>query len=200
MNLDSLRSNPLCSVDWCEKPVQGKGWCSMHLARVTRTGDLGGREVQEKRPGAVCAVEDCVSSILGGAQGLCMKHYARLLRTGTTGLIRRGAGYQVVHKRLREDRGDARQHGCACGESAAQWAYRNFCEDEMVYTVGKSETRYCVHAEHYTPMCRPCHRRRDRLDRRRRNGEIIEDRELELDYPVALQVVLFDADGTRLHV
>lgn len=34
-------SNRTCSVDGCEKPHKGRGWCNMHYTRWSKTGELG---------------------------------------------------------------------------------------------------------------------------------------------------------------
>ena len=39
-----------CSVEGCSKPVFGKGYCSMHFARVRRHGDAGPAGPQARRP------------------------------------------------------------------------------------------------------------------------------------------------------
>jgi hypothetical protein len=83
-----------CSVEGCEKPVFGKGWCSMHYDRARR-GETGERflsllplplkwkedDPRYKNKGRVCDVEGCENPFY--AKGICHKHYERLSRTGS---------------------------------------------------------------------------------------------------------------------
>lgn len=65
-----------CSVDGCDLPHKGKGYCTKHWERFRRYGDpLGGGTFRYPRP-AECTVEGCFSEVSGG--GLCHKHYIRL--------------------------------------------------------------------------------------------------------------------------
>ena len=74
--------------------------------------------------------------------------------------------YRAVHMRLQAAYGKASNWDCVkCGGRARQWAYSNTCQEEirgnhMGYDVG-----YCVHPEHYKPMCVPCHSAYDKACR-----------------------------------
>ena len=70
--------------------------------------------------------------------------------------------YRAVHMRLLAIKGKATAYDCVgCGGSAKHWAYSNDCKDELKGQNGKSQTAYCVHPEHYQPMCVPCHKAYD---------------------------------------
>ena len=63
-----------CSIEGCEKPVHGKGWCSTHLKRWKIHGDpLEGARVTWA--GICCSVDGCSSKV--EARGWCSIHYQR---------------------------------------------------------------------------------------------------------------------------
>lgn len=67
-------------------------------------------------------------------------------------------GYSGVHHRLRKELGHADTHGCACGATAADWAYNHLDPDQRYH----NGMPYSIHAEYYKPMCKKCHRSFDR--------------------------------------
>lgn len=72
--------------------------------------------------------------------------------------------YEQVHDRLKSTRGRAATHRCVgCGEQARDWAY-NHSEPEPL--ISKKGSPYSQDLKAYDPMCSPCHKRRDRLQRR----------------------------------
>jgi hypothetical protein len=114
------------------------------------------------------------SSVTEGVGPLCIKHYSRLIRTGSVDTVRphpsgpdhvqwKGASvdYHAVHERLYRRRGRARDYPCAkCGGAASQWAYDHSDPDQLCGPYGP----YSVNLDLYSPMCVPCHKRMD-LDR-----------------------------------
>lgn len=75
----------LCAVDACERPNQSRGYCKTHRARVLRHGDAGGADVRRWRyAGQACKADDCTTEAV--ASDLCLKHYKRLRKYGTTDL------------------------------------------------------------------------------------------------------------------
>lgn len=89
-----------CSVDDCDLPARGRGWCPKHYSRWRAHGDpLGGRYGRVRRidPSVTCYAEGgCGLPV--EAKGLCSKHYARLRLTGVVDTIVRDmvAGDTVV--------------------------------------------------------------------------------------------------------
>lgn len=68
--------------------------------------------------------------------------------------------YSQAHLRLKTDRGRADTYKCeTCGGSAAEWAYKGGCPNELADTRGK---KYSLDQSRYAPMCHVCHRRSDR--------------------------------------
>ena len=108
-----------------------------------------------------------------------------------------------MHKRLRRQRGNAKDFTCPCGKPALDWAYQ--------YTAGDQELRgvdgkgpYSVNLDDYLPMCRACHRRfdlehdpvlRDNLDQ----GEAVKKRwETDDEYATKVRGALLGASRVRV--
>jgi hypothetical protein len=67
-------------------------------------------------------------------------------------------GYRDTHKRLREARGPASGHTCACcGVMARHWSYDRQAPDERWCHIGP----YSADLDHYQPVCASCHVHRD---------------------------------------
>jgi hypothetical protein len=79
-------SNATCSIDGCDRPVKVKkyGWCSVHYSRWNDHGDPLA-DVSRRRLGQ-CSAEGCDKA--AKAQELCDKHYTRLLRYGSSEVVR----------------------------------------------------------------------------------------------------------------
>jgi hypothetical protein len=79
--LDALAT---CRYEGCGRPVNSRGWCSMHYLRWRTTGDpgpLGSTWNQEKS----CSL--CDKSVVGGGRGWCAMHYKRWKKTGDPGRV-----------------------------------------------------------------------------------------------------------------
>ena len=67
-----------CSVETCSKPARRRGWCSGHITRWDRYGDvmadipLG---VRRYPPGQLCAFTGCDRPV--ESRGLCVGHYSQ---------------------------------------------------------------------------------------------------------------------------
>ena len=67
--------------------------------------------------------------------------------------------YGDAHKRLRQERGSARNFTCAhCGGRADEWAYDNDAPDELI----SGGLRFSPDHSHYMPLCYGCHSEFDR--------------------------------------
>lgn len=66
-----------CSIEWCEKKVKARTWCSGHLHRWYKYGDpLAGNVYKNyKRP--ECSVDGCSRIANSESLGLCRLHYTR---------------------------------------------------------------------------------------------------------------------------
>lgn len=67
--------------------------------------------------------------------------------------------------RVKDERGSASGYKCVCcAGRARQWTYMGGCEDELWGSPGYSKGRllrpqpYCLHVEHWYPMCAKCAR------------------------------------------
>jgi hypothetical protein len=69
-----------CSIDTCEGPVVGRGWCSRHYQAWQKYGDplAGGHKTGRRR--GVCSIEDC-DEVRAGL-GWCSAHYNMWRRHG----------------------------------------------------------------------------------------------------------------------
>jgi hypothetical protein len=71
-----------CSIDGCENPVKGRGWCRVHYLRWYKTGNpltiRPGRWEGYERP--TCSVTDCDGP--AHARGFCTIHFPRYRRHG----------------------------------------------------------------------------------------------------------------------
>ena len=67
---DATDSDPTCTIDGCDKPLQTRGWCQMHYARWRKHGDL---RVGKPRKSPYCEIDGCDRPTR--ALGMCMKHY-----------------------------------------------------------------------------------------------------------------------------
>lgn len=81
-------ANATCSIDDCEKPVKGWGWCRAHYERWKRHGDplAPGRRVGR----TPCRIEGCDEPLDG--DGLCADHRRRLRVHGDPLAVVRVAG------------------------------------------------------------------------------------------------------------
>lgn len=67
-----------CSVDSCERPYYGKGFCKSHYARVWRTGTTAGVDAPLRRwthGSGTCSIERC--ELKARRLGMCNAHAAR---------------------------------------------------------------------------------------------------------------------------
>lgn len=71
-----------CSVDDCDARAHSKGYCSMHYARLKRTGNTELQPRKHAYPDG-CSVDGCDRP--HHSKGYCDRHYARQYRTGTAG-------------------------------------------------------------------------------------------------------------------
>ena len=74
-------SGKTCSINGCERPAKGRGWCHTHWRRWRRHGDP---EAVVLRQRSQCSVEDCERDVK--RQGMCHLHAQRVLRSGATEL------------------------------------------------------------------------------------------------------------------
>ena len=71
----------------------------------------------------------------------------------------RKSAYKIIHQQLTKERGPARDHLCACGSRAFQWAYRYTGNPE--YRDPEGGFPFSENMDDYAPMCRSCHIRLD---------------------------------------
>ena len=127
-----------------------------------------GRDTAEPRG---CSVGGCDRP--HKSRGWCRLHYFRWKSTGEPGPaepLRKPrehgeVSYWRAHVLLKETKGRAAEHLCShCWQPAEQWAYKGGCDDELTDRDGDNVLVYCLHHDHYMPLCRGCHNRYDRGD------------------------------------
>jgi hypothetical protein len=67
--------------------------------------------------------------------------------------------YSGAHANTVLQRGRADSHTCRCGQPAYEWAYTHGSPNEMRNPEGRA---FSTDANHYTAMCRRCHRLYDK--------------------------------------
>jgi hypothetical protein len=157
-------SDRTCSIDGCEKPVHGHGWCGMHYRRWSRWGDPNSVQQHHNQQRLPCSVEDC--SRLAVAHTWCATHYERWRHHGDITIVLKGGppfrgdaiSYFGAHMRVRTIRGSASRYICTCGLPAEDWAYDHQDPNAKTDIVGT----YSTNPDHYVPLCRKCHRQFDR--------------------------------------
>lgn len=94
----------LCSIEGCEKPAKGRGWCSAHWWRWKNYGHPEALKPKAVKPDH-CLVEGCFNPP-NGKKGMCNAHYLRNYRHGDPGVTLRpanGAVEQWVQDHLSYD-------------------------------------------------------------------------------------------------
>lgn len=159
-----------CSLDGCDRPHKGHGYCRVHLDRVKRTGDPGPAEIRVYALPS-CTIDGCTDEHV--ALGLCDRHYARLRKHGDPLHFEPRVGerapnwkgdeitYTAAHHRVRAIHGSASNHSCTCGQPAIEWAYDHKDPNALTAVANGCEVRYSTDPTHYIAMCRPCHRKLD---------------------------------------
>ena len=107
----AVKATRTCSIDGCEKPHYGRGWCRSHYASYWRASRS-----------ALCSIEGCDGR--QHARGWCITHYSRWRTTGEPGsadLLRQrgercavadcdrpyeGVGYCKLHRERWKRHGD----------------------------------------------------------------------------------------------
>lgn len=100
--MDSKSNSNLCSIDGCDQPIQGRGWCKKHYSRWYRNGDPLATTRRPPMKDAVCSIEDCQKSTRGSSRGWCSMHYARWRKYGDPLVV--VARYPAIRGRSLADR------------------------------------------------------------------------------------------------
>lgn len=161
-----------CSIEGCDSVACARGWCSKHYQCWQRNG---GPEVRRAR--GVCTVDECER--VARARGYCPMHWKRVRNHGSTDSMRNPRGelsprwkgdqinYHAAHQRVRNTLGSPSQYPCAdyCGALAQDWAYRHGSPAEQWgQTRQGGQAPYSPDPMDYDPLCRCCHRARDRAE------------------------------------
>lgn len=81
------RTAHVCEADGCDRPHEGHGYCTKHLQRFKKRGDVRDEAIPPRTPRpsrlGICIVEGCDRK--EKARGLCRLHYQRVWRNGEPG-------------------------------------------------------------------------------------------------------------------
>jgi hypothetical protein len=144
----------ICSVEDCGKRHFSNGLCTMHYERQRIHLDRG-----------ECSVDGCESRVK--ARKMCNKHYQRWYKNGGSKSIVKNYSYKNWHNHLNVSsplwENDCFIHGIGCTPQEYAWL-ELMCDEPLIEH--RSETkfkdlRYCLHKEHYAPMCKKVHNRMD---------------------------------------
>ena len=169
-----------CSIDGCDKPLKGYGWCRNHYERQRRHGDpLGGDPTPRPRPvDGLCTIDGCDHPHY--ARGWCNMHYLRWRHNGDPLLTLPPSGgcppghpihvqrvhrtgpdhpnwagddpsYRALHGRVRKERGPASEQVCLHADDT--------CEGRMNWANISHEYR---DVQDFMPLCQSHHIRYDR--------------------------------------
>ena len=121
------------------------------------------------RLGRSCSYPGCPNPAKYAETGWCITHYHRWWRTGSLEpppqkLPRSDLTYFGAHGRVKAAFGSASKCACIeCGRRAEEWAYDGTDPTELSGVVGDGfPVTYSVWPEFYMPLCKGCHRLRDR--------------------------------------
>lgn len=137
-----------CSIEGCDKPCKGRGWCGMHWQRWRRHGDPLWVE-----PPKICGIPDCDEP--GVALGLCDKHYRRYRRTGDPTAVRPNRPSDASLRLTAEENANGVRTCKGCGETKplAAFPFRD-----------KARNRR-------DPNCKPCRAAQNAAAYRRRKAK-----------------------------
>jgi hypothetical protein len=123
-----------------------------------------------------CSIQGCHFPETRIVKGLCMGHYWRRWKRGTTDLVHQQYGqwgeenpawkgasakYSAVHNRLARRRGKATDHACAlCGAPARQWALRKDAKGPILQCSDRPSP-YSENPADYFALCVRCHQALD---------------------------------------
>lgn len=172
-------SRPMCAIDGCKLRAAARGMCKTHWRRWRKHGDplVVLAKMHPRKYPPVCAVDECDKP--HHAHGYCSRHSSAymnhgdpLVVVGVTNHIGRPpkggvTGYAGTHRNVKRLRGPASDHTCIeCGEQAQEWAYMGGGGDWELTTRPDLRRehpglKYSLDPDHYEPMCKRCHRRKD---------------------------------------
>jgi hypothetical protein len=137
----------------------------MHYTRFRKHGDVATVKKPGRERATTCNAAGCDRG-WPIKRGLCERHYAELMTSGTLVSIRHtreDIGYAAAHRRTKHLRGRATLHDCVdCGATAAHWSYDGGAPDERVSDAGQP---FSIDASFYSPRCRRCHSVHDDVGR-----------------------------------
>lgn len=166
-----------CSVEGCNRPRRdGYTLCRMHSHRKYRSGAVGEphQRVANKKSLSVGDRFGQLTTIAQVHGGLwkCKCDCGGEITTTASNLNRGKAiqcaeydnhyepSYNRAHKRVRSLFGPASKHYCVeCKDKADDWSYNH--TDPQDHFESKELLPYSMDPSHYSPRCRPCHRKFD---------------------------------------
>lgn len=138
---------PKCSIDGCDSPVHGHGWCGKHWKRWSKYGDplavhpRGAATTPEAEAERRRKIGEAHS---GRKTGPLSTETRQKLSEALTLPEGRPPGYWGAHTRVRKARGPAKYQTCVnCGSGAQHWAHTHGTDP--------------ADPQNYQAMCARCH-------------------------------------------